>query len=70
MYASTHSTRIAAITIARVLTTVPLEGLLIKQPTPLSEEANSENKAEELAVFKRARLQPCRRTPKTDRGQG
>ncbi|MGA2169165.1 MAG: UDP-N-acetylglucosamine 2-epimerase [Terracidiphilus sp.] len=42
----------AATTIARVLTTVPLEGLLIKQPTPLSEEANSENKAEEVAVLK------------------
>jgi len=33
----------AATTIARVLTTVPLEGLLIKQPTPLPDEQNSQN---------------------------
>jgi hypothetical protein len=37
----------AAQTIARVLTTVPLDGLLIKQPTPLPEDANPES-AEEL----------------------
>ena len=31
----------AAETIARVLTTVPLDGLLIKQPTPLLEETEN-----------------------------
>jgi UDP-N-acetylglucosamine 2-epimerase (non-hydrolysing)/GDP/UDP-N,N'-diacetylbacillosamine 2-epimerase (hydrolysing) len=34
----------AATTIARVLTTVPLEGLLIKQPTPLAAEIGSEQR--------------------------
>jgi UDP-N-acetylglucosamine 2-epimerase (non-hydrolysing)/GDP/UDP-N,N'-diacetylbacillosamine 2-epimerase (hydrolysing) len=34
----------AATTIARVLTTVPLEGLLIKQPTPLAAETGSEQR--------------------------
>jgi UDP-N-acetylglucosamine 2-epimerase (non-hydrolysing)/GDP/UDP-N,N'-diacetylbacillosamine 2-epimerase (hydrolysing) len=32
----------AAAAIARVLTTVPLDGLLLKQPTPLPDEANPE----------------------------
>jgi UDP-N-acetylglucosamine 2-epimerase len=32
----------AAQTIVRVLTTVPLDGLLIKQPAPLPEDANPE----------------------------
>jgi hypothetical protein len=32
----------AAQTIARVLATVPLDGLLIKQPQPLPVEANPE----------------------------
>ncbi len=32
----------AAVTIARVLTTVPLDGLLMKQPTPLAVEDNPE----------------------------
>jgi UDP-N-acetylglucosamine 2-epimerase (non-hydrolysing)/GDP/UDP-N,N'-diacetylbacillosamine 2-epimerase (hydrolysing) len=32
----------ASTTIARILTTVPLDGLLIKQPTPLPVEANPE----------------------------
>ena len=32
----------AATTIARVLTTVPLEGLLIKQPAPVPDESSSE----------------------------
>jgi UDP-N-acetylglucosamine 2-epimerase (non-hydrolysing)/GDP/UDP-N,N'-diacetylbacillosamine 2-epimerase (hydrolysing) len=35
----------AAETIARVLTTVPLDGLLIKQPTPLPEDANPGSKS-------------------------
>ncbi len=34
----------AAQTIARVLTTVPLEGLLIKQPTPIADEIVSEQR--------------------------
>jgi len=33
----------AAVTIARVLSTVPLDGLLVKQPTPLAEEQHPEN---------------------------
>ena len=32
----------AAATIARVLTTVPLDGLLIKRPTPLAGRDNAE----------------------------
>jgi UDP-N-acetylglucosamine 2-epimerase len=35
----------AASTIVRVLTTVPLDGLLIKQPAPLPEELAQEAKA-------------------------
>jgi hypothetical protein len=34
----------AAQTIARVLTTVPFDGLLIKQPTPLPEDVNPGSK--------------------------
>ncbi len=37
----------AALTIARVLTTVPLDGLLVKQPAPLAEEAEPQAKAPE-----------------------
>jgi hypothetical protein len=33
----------AAETIARVLATVPLDGLLIKQPTPLPREINPDS---------------------------
>ncbi len=54
----------AATTIARVLTTVGLDGLLIKQPAPLPEEANPES-AENLATAKGTGFSPYINTAKT-----
>ena len=47
----------AAATIARILATVPLDGLLIKQPIPLPKDANPES-AESLATLKGTGFSP------------
>ena len=48
----------AAATILRVLATVPLDGLLIKQPTPLPGEALSEEASGEIQPLEGTHLQP------------